>query len=91
MDAVKAKAVLSGKWVEKTEVATPDDFAAIQAMSRDELVASILDGIENDIPEILEILLSRQKDVEARAELVASIMSAINGEFTLGPIKLDDK
>ena len=60
-------------------------------MSRAELVEFILDGIENDIPEILEILLSRQKDVEARAELVASIMSAINGEFTLEPIKLDDK
>ena len=75
----------------KTEVGIPDDFAAIQAMSRDELVASILDGIENDIPEILEILLSRQNDVEARAELVASIMSAINGEFTLELIRLDDK
>ena len=91
VDAVKAKAVLSGKWVEKAEVSTPDDFAAIDAMSRAELVEFILDGIENDIPEILEILLSRQKDVEARAELVASIMSAINGEFTLEPIKLDDK
>ena len=43
VDAVKAKAVLFGKWVEKAEVSTPDDFAAIEAMSRVELEAFILD------------------------------------------------
>ena len=54
VDAVKAKAVLSGKWVEKAEVSTPDDFAAIEAMSRAELIAFITDGLD-------DLLLERQR------------------------------
>jgi hypothetical protein len=32
---------LSGKWIEKTAVGTPNDFAEIEAMSRAELIAFI--------------------------------------------------
>ena len=56
VDAVKAKAVLSGKWVEKAEVSTPDDFAAIEAMSRAQLVEFITRAVEGNYVEPTKLL-----------------------------------
>jgi hypothetical protein len=45
--ALREKAVLSGKWIEKTEVGSPNEFALIEAMSRAELIAFITESIES--------------------------------------------
>jgi hypothetical protein len=47
VDAIKHKAILSGKWIEKTAVGTPKDFAEIEAMSRAELIAFIEATLES--------------------------------------------
>ena len=46
-DAVKHKAILSGKWIEKTAVGTPSEFAEIEAMSRAELIEFIRATLES--------------------------------------------
>jgi hypothetical protein len=61
---------LSGKWVEKAEVSTPDDFAAIEAMSRVELEAYILAGVdqlklEHEQTKLIE---DGQKAIEAKPQ-----------------------
>jgi hypothetical protein len=47
VDAVKHKAILSGKWIEKTAVGTPSEFAEIEAMSRAELIEFIRATLES--------------------------------------------
>ena len=47
VDAVKHKAILSGKWIEKTAVGTPSEYAEIDAMSRAELIAFITHTLES--------------------------------------------
>ena len=47
VDAIKHKAILSGKWIEKTAVGTPNDFAEIEAMSRAELIEFIRATLES--------------------------------------------
>jgi hypothetical protein len=47
VDAVKHKAILSGKWIEKTAVGTPSEYAEIDAMSRAELIEFIRATVES--------------------------------------------
>ena len=45
MSAYKKVSILSGHRIERQEIGAPDDFAAIEAMSRVELEAYILAGV----------------------------------------------
>ena len=47
VETVKSKAILSGKWIEKTAIGSPNEYAAIEAMSRSELIAFITQTLES--------------------------------------------
>jgi hypothetical protein len=47
VETIKSKAILSGKWIEKTAIGSPNEYAAIEAMSRSELIAFITQTLES--------------------------------------------
>ena len=59
VSAYKRVSILSGHRVERQEIGNPNDFAAIEAMSRAELVMFITDGFD-------DLLLERQRMTEAK-------------------------
>ena len=59
VSAYKKVSILSGHRIERQEIGAPDDFAAIEAMSRVELEAYILAGVG-------ELLIERQLVIEAK-------------------------
>ena len=59
VSAYKEVSILSGHRIERQEIGAPDDFAAIEAMSRVELEAYILNGLDG-------LLIERQLVIEAK-------------------------
>ena len=67
VSAYKEVSILSGHRIERQEIGAPDDFAAIEAMSRAELVAYILEGVEQLKLEHEQIKLLDHLDDDAKA------------------------